>query len=79
MTGIIPIYVFNGDVQISFYISFLPLSRPRVSSFVTTIVLRIILLGVPVVAQWGTNPTGVQKDASSIPGPAQQVKELALL
>ena len=37
-----------------------------------------ILGGVPVVAQWLTNLTSNHEVASSIPGLAQQVKDLAL-
>ena len=36
------------------------------------------MMRVPVVAQWAKNPTSICKDAGSIPGLAQRVKDLVL-
>ena len=37
-----------------------------------------IVFGVPVMAQWLTNPTSIQEDTGLIPGLTQWVKDLAL-
>ena len=39
---------------------------------------KVIQLGVPVVAQWLTNPTRNHEVVGSIPGLAQWVKDLTL-
>ena len=41
-------------------------------------ILKSVLSGVPVVAQWLTNPSGNHEVAVSIPGLAQWVRGLAL-
>ena len=44
----------------------------------TYLFLLVIKLGVPVVAQWLTNPTRNHEVVGSIPSLAQWVKDLAL-
>ena len=51
------------------------LTRRTVS---TPTVFKITGLGVPVVAQWLTNPTRNPEVAGSVPALAQQVKDPAL-
>ena len=41
--------------------------------------VRIIKLGIPVVAPWVKNPTGIHEVVGSIPGLAQWVKDPACL
>ena len=44
----------------------------------TTGLIKAKIFGVPIVAQWLTNLTGIHEDAGSIPGLTQWVKYLAL-
>ena len=40
--------------------------------------LKTVKMGVSIVAQWLTNPTRIYKEAGSIPGLAQWVKDVVL-
>ena len=40
---------------------------------------EMAILGVPLVAQWVKNPTGIHEDAGSIPGLVQWVKDPVVL
>ena len=42
-------------------------------------VIKSVILGVPAMAQWLTNPTSIHKDVGLSPGPAQCIKDPALL
>ena len=47
-------------------------------NYTTIPMLKLIELGVPIVAQWLTKLTSVHEDVGSIPGLPQWVKDLAL-
>ena len=44
-----------------------------------TIAITLLELGIPVVAQWVKNPSGIHEDVGSTPGLTQWVKDPTLL
>ena len=53
-------------------------SLPPRQAFVKSKFTIKVNLGVPIVAQWLTNPTGIHADTGLVPGLAQWVGDLAL-
>ena len=56
-------------------VEFCPFSKADILIFIK----KYVCVGVPIVAQWLTNPTSIHEDAGSIPGLPQCVKDLMLL
>ena len=64
----------DGSSVFSFYVSFIGF----ISGFIYVELYLLFKNGVPVVAQWLTNPTGNHEVVGSIPALAQWVNNLVL-
>ena len=62
----------------SYFISYFYYLIYLISSLLFTFSLLKLFPGVPVVAEWLTNPTRIHDNGGLIPGLAQWVKDLAL-